>query len=228
MNLMKKLLTALRGGVREVGEAVIDANSMRIYEQEIEEAKQHIAEAKESLTTVMAQEMRLKRNIKSLQEQVNKHENYVREALDKGDEPLALQVADKIANFENEQSEHLDSQDLLVEQIGNLKDQIREGERIIADHERQLSMVKTTDSVQRATIAITENVAANHSQLHSAKESLERIRKRQQHTSDKLAAGRQLTEEESDLDLHTKLKEAGIISKERTGESVLERLRKSS
>ncbi len=228
MNVMKKLLTALRGGAREVGEAVIDANSMRIYEQEIEDARQHINEAKESLTTVMAQEMQLKREITSLQEQVAQHEGYAREALDKNNETLALQVAEKVAVLENELLEHKGSQAVLLGQVDSLKTQIREGEKTIADHERQLSMVKTTDSVQKATIAISENIAANNSQLNSAKESLERIRKRQQQTTDKLVAGKQLADEDADTVLQSKLKDAGIITQENTGASVLERLKKGS
>lgn len=224
MNLMKKLLTALRGGAREVGETIIDANSIRIYEQEIADAKQHMREAKENLTTVMAKEMQLKRDMLALEENISTHEGYTREALASDNEALALEIASKIAQFENDLSEHKASQDFLATQTSGLKSQIRQGEKIIAEHERQLSMVKTTDSVQKATITISENISTNSSQLNSAKESLERIRKRQQENTDRLAAEEILAGESQNQNLESKLKAAGII-KENNGASVLERLK---
>ena len=36
MSILKKLFTAVRGGAREAGEAIVDANGIRIFEQEIE------------------------------------------------------------------------------------------------------------------------------------------------------------------------------------------------
>jgi len=224
MNLMKKLLTALRGGAREVGEAVIDVNSMRIYEQEIVDAKSHINEAKESLTSVMAQEMRAKRDIANLEKTIETNEGYALEAMNKDKQELALEVADKIARLEDELTEHQQRQAQLAHQVDGLKAKVRDGEKTIAEHERQLAMVKTTDSVQKATVAISENISENQSQLNSAKGSLERIRKRQQETSDRLAARKALASEEGDGDLNSKLKDAGIVS-ENTGASVLERLK---
>ena len=38
MSVFKKIMTALRGGAREAGEAIVDANGIRIFEQEIKDA----------------------------------------------------------------------------------------------------------------------------------------------------------------------------------------------
>jgi len=227
MNVLKKLLTALRGGVREVGEAVIDANSMRIYEQEIEDAKAHIETAKESLTTVMAQEMQKKRDLSEIEKQISENEAYAREALKMNNESLAMEVAEKIAKLENQLAENKQIHTQYVEQMDSLKSQIREAEKTLAEHQRQLAMVKTTDSVQKATLAISENIASNRSQLNSAKESLERIRQRQQLTSDKLAAGEVLKDENEDVALANKLKDAGI-TQTNSAASVLDRLKSES
>ena len=35
MSILKKIATAFRGGAREIGELVVDANGTRIFEQEI-------------------------------------------------------------------------------------------------------------------------------------------------------------------------------------------------
>ena len=65
MGLLKKIFTAIRGGATEAGEAFVDANSIRILEQEIKDADNHITKAKQDLTTVIAKEMAASREIKS-------------------------------------------------------------------------------------------------------------------------------------------------------------------
>lgn len=47
-SVFDKLWTALRGGVREIGDAVVDANGIRIFEQEIKDAQANIATAKKA------------------------------------------------------------------------------------------------------------------------------------------------------------------------------------
>ena len=42
MSIFKKIITAVRGGAREAGEAVVDANATRIFEQEIRDSEKHI------------------------------------------------------------------------------------------------------------------------------------------------------------------------------------------
>ena len=226
MNILKKLMTAMRGGAREIGEAVIDANALRIFEQEIEDARNHLDTARESLTEVMAKEMQTKRDIKALKEKIAEHEDYARQALKKENETLALEIAEKIAALEEELKQQKELRTRFEKQADKVKAQIRKAEKTIAEHERQLLMVKTTDSVQKATIAVTENIAANSSHLNSAKESLERIRKKQQQTEDKLAAGEELAAEADDGSLTARMEEAGINVGGSNSASVLERLKK--
>ena len=57
MTILKKLFTALKGGAREAGEAIVDANSIRIFEQEIRDAEHQLQKAKSDLTEVIAKEM---------------------------------------------------------------------------------------------------------------------------------------------------------------------------
>ena len=61
-------MTAIRGGVSEVGEAVVDANAVRILEQEIREAGEALAKAKTSLTSMKGNEISLNRMVNTLNE----------------------------------------------------------------------------------------------------------------------------------------------------------------
>jgi phage shock protein A len=86
-------------------------------------------------------------------------------------------------------------------------------------------MVKTTQNVQNATSAITENYATGSSKLLSAKESLDRIQARQQDTEDRLKAGETLKAEFEGEDLEKKLKEAGIIKTENKAQDILDQIK---
>ena len=107
-----------------------------------------------------------------------------------------------------------------------MKTQIKEAEKIIAEHERELAMVKTRESVQSATKSVTQTVTANDSAIGSARESLERIKKKQQNEQDKLEAGIQLRKDMEGDDLEQKLKASGIKKEKHSAEEVLARLKK--
>ena len=63
MSIFKKIITAVRGGATEAGEAIVDANSTRIFEQEIRDSEKHITIAKRDLTEVMAKQMQAAREL---------------------------------------------------------------------------------------------------------------------------------------------------------------------
>ena len=61
--------------------------------------------AAENPTEIMAKEMQTKRRMSELDASIAEHEGYASQALDKGDEALALDIASKIAEFEGERAE---------------------------------------------------------------------------------------------------------------------------
>ena len=226
-SVFDKLWTALRGGVREIGDAIVDSNGIRIFEQEIKDAEANIASAKKSLTEVMARKMQAARKVDELNAGIRTNEDYAAKALDQNDEALALDVAGKIAELENARNEQSAIVTRLDSQIDQLKTHIKKAEKLIADHERELAIVRTTESVQRATEQVVENVAANHSALNSARESLERIKKRQELKQDQMAAGEILDKEMGEASLDSKLEAAGIKGGKAEASDVLARIKAS-
>lgn len=225
MSLLNKIFTAIRGGAREAGEAIVDMNSVRIFEQQIKDAENALEKAKRDLTDVMAKEMQAKRKIESLQSDITKHEGYATQALDKGDETLALEVAQKIAEIQGELDIQKKAQESFSNHVARLKGMIKKTTASLTDMQRQLVMVKTTESVQKATTAITENYASGSSRLLSAKESLDRIKQKQQDLDDKLAAGEALQDEFGEKGLEDKLKAAGIVDDGNKAKDILAQLK---
>lgn len=225
MNVIQKILTAIRGSARELGEAVVDTQAMRIFEQEIEDSKASLAEAKEGLTEIVAKKMSTERNLEQTKSEISENESYVAKALEKSDEALALEIAGKIAKLEAKEEEVAGELASYNKNVELLKSQIQEAEKVIADHERELAMVKTRDSVHQATKSVTQTVTANDSSIGSARESLDRIKQKQQGEQDKLDAGIQLREEMSGDNLDKKLMESGIKVEKHSADEVLARLK---
>ncbi|RLV60565.1 PspA/IM30 family protein [Parashewanella curva] len=225
MGILSKILTAFRGGATEIGESIVDANSTRIFEQEIRDAKKHLTNAKRELTDVMSKEMQASREVDRLKRSIEEHEGYATQALEKGNEALALEVAEKIATLDQELTEQQSALDSFSAHVARLKELVKKTERQLSDYQRQLSMVKTTESVQKATATISDSFATSNSKLMNAKESLERIKAKQQQFDDKLKAAETLENENSDKSLQAKLAEAGIGEKTSDANAVLERLK---
>lgn len=225
MSVIKKLMTLLRGSAREIGESVIDANATRIYEQEILDAKHSIDQAKGDLTGVMAKEMQTARQIEKLRAEVQRYEGLAVEALNKQNEALAEEVAAKVAALEAELDEQTKAHASYAVQVGRLKDLIKTAEARIREHEREIGMAKTTESVYRATRSISENIGSSGSRLVNAKESLERIKQRHEELADRMSAADQLENEFGHSALEKKLEAAGIGGQGERTRLAMERIR---
>jgi len=226
MSIFKKLFTAVRGGATEVGEAIVDSQAIRILEQELRDSKQAMVDAKTSLTAIMAEKMGVARKVKDLGEKVTEHETYAIQAMDKGDESLALDVATKISEFEHELTIQKGILEGYESKVTSLKKMIRQTERNIQAMDREVSVVKTTAKVQKANELANAKFSGSNSALRSATDSLERIKTRQQKREDQAAAAVSLESDENGDDLQARLKSAGIVDSASSGSSVLERLKK--
>ena len=226
MTVIKKLVTLLRGSARELGQSVVDGNATRIYEQEIIDAKASITEAKTELAGVMAKQMQTAREIERLKAETLRHEDMAVQALDKANEALALEVAERVAGLESELAEQTQAHANYALQVSRLKDLIRTAEARVREHEREIGIAKTTESVYRATQSISESIGATGSQLNSARESLERIKKRHEDLADRMAAAEQLDQEFGHRALERKLADAGIGDNDKVrAAQVMERLK---
>ena len=225
MGIFSKLFTALRGAGNEMGDAIIDTQSMRILDQELRDAKSHIDEAKENLTKVIAQQIGADRKVKKLKKALSEHESYAMQALEAGKEDLAIEISEKIADLENT----LEAEQMVLDGFNNsvsmLKQTIRNTEKNIQALEREINVIKTTEKVHQANEAAAARFSGSNSKLNLATSSLERIKRKQQEKTDRMAAALAMQKEEAGDNLQDKMREAGIIGSEASGNSVLERLR---
>src|SRR5690554_4380803 len=98
--VLKKILTAMRGGVNELGEAVVDGQGNRILEQELRDAEQELKQAKQELAALMAESASLARQIRVQQDSACKHEQDASKSLAAGQEDLEREVVERIMDNE--------------------------------------------------------------------------------------------------------------------------------
>lgn len=226
MNIWAKMMTALRGGVNEAGEAIVDSQALRILDQEVRDSSEELKQSKDSLAAIMAQQKLAEEKADSLGKQIKEHEGYALKALEKDDETLAHEVAAKIADLENRQATESESAKEFAAHATKLREAIRQAENNIKRLKQQVDTVKAAENVQRAQAAVAERHSGSNSKLRTAMDSLERIKEKQAMKDAQMRAASELAEEDGADSLQAKLEKAGIASSGKNADDVLERLKK--
>lgn len=225
MNIWAKMMTALRGGLHEAGEAVIDSQALRILDQEVRDATEELKQTRESLTAIIARQKLAEEKAKQLQDSINEYEGYAVKALDKDDNSLALEVAEKIADYENQlRSEKQAARDF-ASNADELRRAVKAAEQNIKRLKQQIDTVKATESVQRAQATVAERYTGSDSKLRTAMDSLERIKEKQALNAAKMTAASEVAAENKQDSLQEKLEKAGIAPGSTAAEDVLARLK---
>ena len=228
MNILAKMMTALRGGVNEAGEAVVDGQALRILDQEVRESYEELKQSKDSLAEIMARQKLAEDKCSVLRKKVEEHEGYAIKALEKSDDALAHEVAEKIASLESQLDQEQEAASSYTASVDKLRTAIKQTERNLKRLKQQVDTVKATENVQRAQAAVAERHSGSHSKMRTAMDSLERIKEKQALKEAQMSSASELAEDTSDASLHEKLEKAGITPGERSADEILERLKKKS
>ncbi|MCK4841608.1 MAG: PspA/IM30 family protein [Methylococcales bacterium] len=225
MNVWSKLMTALRGGANEMGEIFADAQALRILDQEVREASDELNISRNSLADMMAREKVSEQKCSSLNTEIAEYEDYAIKALEKQDEPLALELAEKIATLETQLNTEQNARNEYKQSIDSLRNSIKQADSNIKQIKFQIDTIKATENVQRAQAAVAQRHSGSTSKLTTAMESLERIKEKQQLKTAKFNASEELAEDVSNDSLKNRLEDAGIMPGRLNGETVLARLK---
>ncbi|MCH9694548.1 MAG: PspA/IM30 family protein [Gammaproteobacteria bacterium] len=228
MNVWAKMITALRGGVNEAGEAIVDSQALRILDQELRDAADELRQSKDSLAAIIAREKLSAEKAGRLKEAVAENESYAVKALEKDDEKLALDIAEKIADLETQLKVEEETGAGYAASANDLRSAIQAAERDITRMKQQVDTVKATESVQRAQAAVSERHSGSNSKLRTAVDSLERIKERQDLRSAQMSAARDLANDMGDGSLENRLEKAGIKPHGKSADDVLARLKKKA
>lgn len=225
MSIWAKVATAVRGGVSEAGEAIVDSQALRILDQEIRDADNALLKSKEALTGIIAKRKLAQKKVGSLKSSLEEYEGYAIQALDKGDENLAAEIAEKIAGMETELSGEEGVAKSFADSEAQLRRALTQTESNLKRLKQQVDTVKATETVQRAQAAVAARHSGADSSMSSAVDSLERLKIRQAERAAQFEAAKELAESTEEVSLKDKLKAAGIVDGGAKGGDVLARLK---
>lgn len=224
MSMLAKLSALFRGTAHDAGQSVVDANALKILDQEIRDADNAQGKARDDLAGLVARRRMAENEMKSFGDQIGKYESSARTALGQGKTDLAREVATRIAELETE----IGNRGPLIENMktaeARLRTAIATTDQRIETLRREIDIVKVNDSVQKAQTSVALQSAGAQSRIGSAADSLQRIKQRQAINEEKLRAGQELEDKRTGADLDAKLKEAGILPGHASADDVLARL----
>ena len=224
MSMLAKLSALFRGTAHEAGQSLVDANALKILDQEIRDADNAQGKARDDLSGLVARRRMAENELQSFSEQIAKYESSARSALGQGKTDLAREVAVRIAELETE----IGTRGPLIEGMKQAEARLRQAiaatDQKIETLKREVDIVKVNDSVQRAQTSVALQSQGAHSRIGSAADSLQRIKHKQAVQEEKLRAGQELEDRRTGADLDAKLKEAGILPGHSSADDILARL----
>ena len=227
MGFLNNVFKTMKGYGNEANDAFVDSQGIRIMEQEIRDAEENQRKANESLTDVMAEQKSIARKVNDLKASVTEYSEAIGKLLDSGDEELAMETAEKLAELETDLDSNQAILDSFNEQVKELKAIIKDSAKQMEALKREVSIIKSTEAAQKASEATAAQFSGTNSSLRSASASMERIKAKQQKRKDKMKSARELAKETSGGDLNAKLAAAGVIGNKSSAASILDRYKKA-
>ena len=223
MSVWRKLVTAIKGGATEAAQAVVDSQAIRILEQEIRDAKDELRKSDHARTQILAKCKLAQQKVDSLQTSIEQYEAHARKAVDT-DRQLALDCAQKVADLKTEQQAEQTYLDQFRQSEKQLANNINQAKANLKRLEQQVDMVKATESVQKAQVAVSSRHLGANSKMKTATESLARIQEKQTLRNAELQAAEELAADESSDDLEKRLAAAGIKGSNTSADDELSRI----
>jgi len=225
MDVLSKIVTALKGGINEAGEALINSQDLRILDQEIREAREALNQSKNALAEIIARQKLSEEKVSKLAAAIEENEGYALKALEKNDESLAGDLASRIAELENDLAVEKDASVGFTQSADRMRHAVNKAQSELQYMKSQVDTIKATENVQRAEAAVSERHSGTQSKLRTAMESLERIKERQAMTGARIDAAAGLATDSDKASLDKRLIDAGI-KETNSADDVLARIKR--
>ena len=185
-DLILKLATARRGGTREVLESAVDANAIRIFAQEIYECECSLKQSKQHLSGVMAEKLKLKRQLDAQVNKVSKSEAKVRARLEANDEGAAMQLAEEMAQQETLLTSLQQQYDKLQAYEQKLLKTLKITAQKLEQRRADLRMAQATRHAQKALGSVSCHANQHSDKFLQMQESVDRINRKQEDFDDRM------------------------------------------
>ncbi len=224
MQFLRDIVTAVRGGINEAGEAVVDSQALRILEQEIRDAEAAIQKAKVSLSNLKAKEIGLKKQVNELSVDIEDYTKKAKAALEKENRDLARKIAEKIGELRQTKEETETQQLELKDQVDKIHEVIRQREKQKDKNRLELQKAKTYEDLQKTQKAVAAAMPTNDSSQKRVQRALDRVKQKQEDADNQMSADQWLADLESGSDLDAEISAAGLDPKKSSADDILAEL----
>lgn len=223
MNIMSKLSSALRASVRESGEVLVDKNEIKIFEQEILDAEKGIHLSKVHLSQVIAERYQLEREKAHIQKKVLAREKQASEAMLKGEDNLAEEIAEDILRKQENILALAGLISSLLSRERSITENIQAAVLQTQKYRRELIMARAVSCAGKATTLAGGDAYRLNSTLADLRDSASRIKSRQTRFDDSLQAMQEIESQMGENRLDAKIEAAGMNDrKEKVRELLLQ------
>jgi len=224
MRFLRDIVTAVRGGINEAGEAVVDSQALRILEQEIRDADAAINAAKVSLSQLKAKEIGLAKQINELDIDIEDYTAKARAALAAEKRDLALTIAEKIAELTESKTDLKEQHDALEVQVNKIYQVIKTREKQKDKNRLELQKAKTYADLQKTQVAVAAAMPTNDSSAKRVQRALDRVKQKQADTENQMSADQWLNDLEKGNDLDAQIAAAGLDDSKTSANDILAKL----
>lgn len=170
MYIFNKLFTLARGTARESAEVLLDANALRIFEQEIVDVEHAIYRRKKSLSELVVAKKQLKREIESLENLITKRESQAKNLLEsEGENELVEEIASEIAEYEFSLEAIREQKALQEKRIQSVEKGLRSALKEVGNYRRDLRMAKA-QQIGASGLAKANNLPEQLSELNATRQ----------------------------------------------------------
>jgi len=168
------ILTLIRGRVYDAEQAFIDRNAMPLLAQQIRDAAGAIQSARRAVAIAVAQNEQEKSQHAAIVGRIADLETRAVAALQKGNDELARQAAEAIAELEAERGSSEKAQAQFATTIAKLKATVRSSEARLQGLQRGERLARATEQTQKLNAVC--NDGSGLANLDEAEETLARLR----------------------------------------------------
>jgi phage shock protein A len=209
-----KLVTAIRGGAHEAGEALIDSQEIRIFEQEVRDSRIEIRKAESQFTKIMADETIYKEDLDKLNSEYDDYGSKALAADEAGNQDLAIKIATKMGEIQSQISDKTEVFEQTKANVIKLKQIIQVNNKKVEKAERSISTIKAQIAINKATESISSVSTGATSKLVGMEETLDKLKRKNNHRAKELEASQALDDEKTGKSLDQEIENAGLSSKQ--------------
>lgn len=220
MSIWSNMIKMLAG---ETDASDTDQKALQLLDQEIRKSSTNLNQSRDQLAQLMAQSKQAEKQVEQQQAEITEHEGFARDALAQNNEPLALEIAEKLAVMNTMKDSLVDIHQGYIASVKKIQHIVQLAELDLARLKQQVATVKATESVLNAQAVISRRHQGNT----TAHQALKRLKKRQAEETSQMQAELESDDSLRRKELQQKMNEAGITTGSAGANAVLNKLKNS-